>query len=262
MKRLIFVLALSLFGLSASHVYATPVGDAIREVDRASVQITTQCDYIMKLKNANSAPIKKSLKFFGNGSFIEHPELPEKLHFVITAVHVVVCPQELNKRLFDDKFTIEQVASFEINTGLFVKHGASVYPATVSQQGFNKDSDLDLAILDVLMPSGAHGHNSVLTDEGAYDIKDEVIVRGFMPGGLLRLKVTHIEDILGDKLLLQLNTPGYSGLSGSPVLWYKDGRYYVIGVLVLKYQTDSEGVIDVSFATRLKKEYFEPTKKP
>lgn len=258
MKRLIFVLALSLFGLMG----ATPIGDAIREVDRASVQILTQCDYIMKLKDAGAEPVTKSLKFFGNGSFIEHPALPEKLHFAITAMHVVVCPLELNERLFDDKFKIEQIASFGINTKILVKNGASVYTATISSQDFNKDPDLDLAILNVLMPNGVHGRNPVLTDEDAYDIGDMVIVRGFMPGGLLRLKVAHIEDILGYRLLLQLNTPGYSGLSGSPVLLYKNGRYHAIGILVLKYHTDTEGVIDVSFAVRLKKEYFEKPIKP
>lgn len=262
MKRLIFVFALGLFWLNANYVNATPLGDAIREVDRASVQILTQCEYIMKLKDMDAEPVKKTLNFFGNGSFIEHPELAENSHFAITAMHVVACPQELNKRFFDDKFTIEQVASFEIKIKILVKHGVSIYTAVISKQDFNKDPDLDLAILDVLIPSGAHGRNPVLTDDNAYDIGDTVIVRGFMPGGLLRLKVAHIEDILGDKLLLQLNTPGYSGLSGSPVLLYKNGRYYVIGILVLKYQTETEGVIDVSFAIRLKKEYFEKSIKP
>lgn len=262
MKRLFLVLTLSLFGLGTSNVYATPIGDAIRLVDLASVQILTQCDYVMTLKDAKAGQVKKTTKSFGNGSFIEHPELSAKLHLVLTAMHVVDCSRELNDRFFDEKFNISQVASFEINKSILVKHGVSVYVATISKQDFNSDPDLDLAILDVLIPSGTHGHNPVLTDDGAYDLRDEVIVRGFMPGGLLRLKVAHIENVLEDKVLLQLNTPGYSGLSGSPVLLYKNGRYYVIGIFVLKYHTEYEGVIDVSFATRLKKEYFNSKEKP
>ena len=260
MKRLFFALLLfSLFWLKTELSQATVIGDAVREIDKASVLITTKCEYIFKLKEAGSATVTKRAVFMGNGFFIEHQSAP---HLVATARHVVSCQQTPPDRFFDDKFKLEQAASFKVNVFVSINYKGTNFPATVTLRDFNDNPEIDLVFMEVILPQGfAHGHNPVLTDAGSYDIGTEVIVRGFMPAGggawLMRLKVTKLENIAEKALLLQLNTPAYSGMSGSPILLWKDGRYFVIGILIIKFESEEEGVHDVSFATLFKKEYFD-----
>ena len=255
MNWFVYILISWFFWFEIGNAYATPEGDAIREARRATMRTSTRCEYIMKLKDPKLPSVIKSYTLSGNGFFIEHHTSQTNPHYAITATHAVSCPQELDGTFFGENFTINQVASFEIKSRILVRYGKSIYTATIVRSDFNKDPDLDLAILDVLISNGNHGHVSILTDENAYDLKDEVIIFGFMPRGVFRLKVAHIEDILKDEGLLQLNTAGYKGLSGSAVMLYRKGQYSAIGILVKKFQIDDEGVLDYSLATMIKKEY-------
>lgn len=251
-----------------SPAYASPLGDIIREIDEASAKIFNFCTYSIKYKDGiQGGPDTLMTLYMGNAFFIEHAG---PAHFALTNKHILQCATEKeNLPLPDDKL-IDAVASFTSTSSLRTKWGGQYYKTTIAGMLINGNPNIDFAILEVEWPANSplHHHNLVLSDEKTYDLGSELIVRGFMPcgdvsfcdedGWVRRLKFTQVEGITKDKVYVQMNTSGYSGMSGSPVIILKDNKPYVIGIFSVAYITSRYGSADISWAVRLKKEYFDP----
>lgn len=273
MKRLIFVLALSLLWLGSGITSASPLGDAIRDADQGRVLIWNRCEYDIKMKDPKVDKLVKRSNGFGNGFFIEHQyDRKPNIHTVSTAKHVVTCPQSI-EGFASDQFKLEDVDSFLTHSSFFVIIKGVAYFATLGDYEVNKGT-VDLAVLEVALPANTiHYHNLLLPDEIDYDIGTEFIVRGFMPfpdedfendkdGWISRFQFTHLESISDNGLFMQLSNSAFSGQSGSAVYLYENGKLYLVGVLVMAASTNFGNTYDTSWATILKKEYIIQKKKP
>lgn len=256
-----------------AQVHAGSLGDVIRGIDEASAKIHNFCTYTVKYKkDSKVGPEKVMSKYSGNAFFIEHSGAA---HLALTNKHILECATEKEDiRDYLPEGNINAVESFLAVSSLKMQRGTQFFNAVIADMPINKAGDIDLAILEIEWPQGAstHHHSLILSDEDAYDLGDEVIVRGFMPcgsdifcdedGWVRRLKFARIEGLTRDKVFMQLNTAGYSGMSGSPVVILKDGKPRVIGIFAVAFYTNQYGSVDMSWAVRLKKEYFDTPKKP
>ncbi|KKT42557.1 hypothetical protein A2W54_01320 [Candidatus Giovannonibacteria bacterium RIFCSPHIGHO2_02_43_13] len=270
MKKRLFAV---LFLLVCSVAYASPLGDIIRNIDAASAKIFNFCTYNIEYKDgAKKGPEKVAGRYVGNAVFIEYPG---SSHLALTNKHILKCAAETEDiKGYMPGENIDGIESFTSTSSLKIKWGSQLLNTALAGMPVNGNQDIDLAILEVKWPqkSPTHGRMKVLTDETAYDLGNEVIVRGFMPcgegslcdddGWVRRLKFARVEGITADKLFVQLNTPGYGGMSGSPVMILKNNKLYVIGIFSVAYLTSRYGSVDMSWAVRLKKEYFNKKKKP
>ncbi len=279
MKRLFFMLILGFFWLGTGRVDATSFGDAIREVDNGRVLVWNRCIYTVKLKDRNAGPVYKVGDSRGNGFFIDNQyDRKSGVHLVLTAKHVVTCAKtdDLPENFYGDDLAKDAVDSIIVTQSMYIIFRGVTYAVNLGDFNVNR-SDVDLAILEAVLPeSENHYHNMFLPESAQIDLGSELVIRGFMPfdaaggdylyekgirGWLTRLQITHIEHITEDGLLMQLSSFVYPGQSGSAVYLYKSGKLYLAGVLVMAAFNDS-GAIDTSWATLLKKEYFIPNKKP
>ena len=250
MKRVLAFLAIY-FVIFLSSAHATPEGDEIRLIDKARFGVLSVCAFTIYSTNPNVAPVKKYAQSFGNGLFIEHPNSP---HLAVSAGHVVDCGAELPDFFFDNNFKKEDVSTYAVNShAIYALLQGRRFSARILAKGNNGLGKADIAILKVILPEGTdHYHIPILENTKLYDLGSEVAVRGYMPSiRSHRFKKAVIENIFEDDELIQINTSGYSGMSGSPVLFWRDGKYYLIGIFVGKWQTEDEGVIDASVFSRL-----------
>lgn len=241
---LIFVLGL-IFPPPA--VYAGPDGEALRQTD---VRIKTVCIYTKKSQATNEILARIPMVSWGNGSFIDHVL---GKHNVLTASHVVVCDEKLG---------------FSVDSAVWVLFNNIEYKASVlktSPQFFPNFSiyQQDLALLEVALPENvSHGHITPLVDH-SFKVGDEVLIRSKRPikdsvgnvEWLPYLKKVLIAEIFPNYFYFSEDV--YMGMSGGAVLFWKDDKYRVVGVLTAGYMNENEVPLDAMWAAIIKKEFLE-----
>src|SRR3990167_6742005 len=121
MKRLIFVLALSLFGLSgASNTYAGDREDAMALVDNAIVKIKTNCVFtaIINITDSKSEILVATTTYIGTGYFAERPMADTNQYPIFTAGHVLNCGYRAFSELFQSRTFGNNVASIELKSAV------------------------------------------------------------------------------------------------------------------------------------------------
>lgn len=216
-------------------------------VPKAVFRLENVCEFTLYTKKSSSGFIKRVSSFFGNGFFIEHTG---ETHLALSAGHVVDCGGELQEGVFDERVQKADVTSFEIkNLATFAIFGEVRFPVNVLEKGPNGLGSLDIAVLGVILPKGfEHYHLPVLKQKNIYMARSEIFVYGFQPSiGKWRLKTGIIEAV--SEAVIEISILAYSGMSGSPVLYWDGKKHVVIGVLFGGWASARDGVIDSSLAT-------------
>ena len=130
-------------------------------------------------------------------------------------------------------------------------------------------SDPDRALLTVTVPEDVIHNHIDLMDDKIFDgvfyksgIGKEVIARGFLlynGGWFLRYRNALIEWLRAD--IFQVNEILDNGLSGSPVVYFYEGKMYAIGVVSHGPIQQSARTFDMSWITILKKSFLDSKEK-
>jgi len=151
-----------------------------------------------------------------------------------------------------------------VNADIFVLYKTKEYLAKILKYSYNSEASgvPDFAVLlSVNMQNLDHPRLPTLTKNGIYGAGSEVIISGFRPFN--RDWEPYLKKALIAKLnseVIHLSEDIYKGMSGSPLLFYFDGKYYAIGVIVQGGFVELDGIsipVDWGMATRLKDEFFE-----
>lgn len=254
MKSSVFIWLVWFLIVSPSYSVASPLGDAIRQVDEALVLVHTRCAFTVKFKNGDRPPVEVERYGVGNGFFIDTPATTPETHQLVTAGHAVSCGKE-----FLGDFPSAEMESFNVKAIPLIYYDAW-RPITVVKNHF-AERVYDLALLEVVLPKEMHPqHIPILDPNDLYDVGSRVMIRGvmFQQGKpIVRLREAVIEWI--GQSQLQLSLPSYRGMSGSPVLFWWREKYYAIGVLSQQLYDPEYGILDVSFATRLQRALVAPS---
>jgi len=244
-----------------SHAQASPEADAIRVVDDAHVIVLTVCNYVLILRQYDSVQMVFKSPRFGNGFFIEHA----MDNIVATAGHVVTCDDEPDEEFYADEIKREDVTLLGVTASVYVFYDDERYAADILSNLFVDNADdadsPDMAFLKANLPEEiSHYSVPVLSDSNQYDLLSPVVIRGAMSYDgqwLMRLMRARIESINDNTV--QLNTALYPGLSGSMGLfWHTDKqKYFAILVVTTASYNENYGIINVSWATMIKKEYLD-----
>ena len=237
---------------------ATPNTEAIRETIKAQVTINTTCTLTV-LSATGEVLLKVPSGGKGNGWFVEH-NLSK--HIVVTAGHVVDCsPTEKNLERIKNSFSDVAVAAIISDAAISVVYQNKEYAAKVLKFSFGGDKPDYAVLLNVNMSDDVeHYRLPTLIEEGAYGVGDEVLISGLMPfDGRWKPYLKKVLIAKLDDQTIQFSEDIYGGMSGASVLFYNEGKYRAIGILIIGGFIDSEGTIpsDFAIATRLKKEFFE-----
>ena len=241
---------------------ATPNAEAIRETIKAQVTINTTCTLTV-LSATGEVLLKAPSGGKGNGWFVEH-NLSK--HIVMTAGHVVDCsPTEKNLERIKNNFSNVAVAAIISDAAISVVYQNKEYAAKVLKFSFGGNKPDYAVLLNVNMSDAVpHYRLPTLIEEGAYGVGDEVLISGLMPFDerfdgrwepyLKKVLIAKLDD-----QTIQFSEDIYKGMSGASVLFYNQGKYRAIGILIIGGFIDSAGTIpfDFAIATRLKKEFFE-----
>ena len=215
---------------------------------QTDVLIKIVCIYT-KQSATNEVVVRIPTVSWGNGFFIDH--IPGK-HNVLTASHVVVCDEQLG---------------FSIDSAVWVLFNDIEYKASIlktSPQFLPNFSiyQQDLALLEIALPENvSHGHLTPLVDYG-FKVGDEVLIRSKRQtenGGngewLPYLKKALIAEIFPNYLYFSEDV--YMGMSGGAVLFWKDGKYWVVGVLTAGHINKDGVPLDAMWASIIKKEFLD-----
>lgn len=243
MKRLIFMLSISLFGLMGTdNTYAGVREDAIALVDESLVLVRRVCSYTIVARQG--AEVKEPVTIVelgaagGTGFFVDKPMLEPNQYAVFTAGHVPDCAYDgfsglLKKYRFSGK-----VSSLELKTSLTrleVFYKDTWYPAkAIDVRDENVYPDFGYLILTTILPEEIRPYKIPygLKRGKDYTVASRVLFSGYMGVGDGWLKV------LDEALIQEMDTNSFRislaacpGMSGSPILFWKNNRYYAIGVV-------------------------------
>ena len=245
-----FFLLYALIFVSPAYPHSAPEEMAdMKNVLDSRLIVEHFCEYNLYTPK-NQIPVKKIVRWIGTASFIEHSGEP---HLALSAGHIFTCESNLPDDIFDKTFVKSDVISYTVSSSAFAIFKEKRYTALVVDAGHNGLGDLDIAILNVILPKSLyHYHQPILRDENAYGPGSQVIVVGFTPElGAWRLRSAIIEEI--DDQILRIDRSACGGNSGGPVLYWHKGKYHIIGIVIATYKTPRCGQIDTTVATRLTK---------
>lgn len=261
MGRLFSVLLIFLYAGHAGAAFAHFDSEALRQTENAHVIVKTTCIY--SISSAQSGRILAQIpkRFAGNGWFAEHPLNPR---MVVTAGHVIDCgsaPEDVLDA-FGGAVEREPLVTAQTQTRISVIYKGAEYNAKIFKSSYGEGKPDFAVLLDVDMPASVQYYKLPVLLEEVYKNYDEVVIAGFMPFGDKRepyLKRALISA--SDNQNIKFSEIIYSGMSGSPVLFYYQGHYYAIGIVFAGgVWQQNQVMVPVGFAqaTRLKKDFFEP----
>ena len=228
-------------------------GKSVEDIKRALIRIQTTCEYQFELTGFAFEPRTVTLTFTGlsNGVIVAHKE---KSDFALTARHGVLCDE--TKKDFVKKVMIDPVLKdvlakqgVDLNSVFYVsgkRIGLSFfyedqrYTRIKVVKSLRRGDDIDVAaeksVVEIEFPEGVlHEHLPILDDESTYGILTPVVVWGyhFSKGqwGVQAFPALILEKDT-DKGVLIISGRLLPGFSGSPLLFFFNGTYYVLGVVV------------------------------
>ena len=261
MARLFSVLLICLF-LYTGVSFAEFNSEALRQTNNAHVLVKTTCIYSISSAQTGKVLVQMPKRFAGNGWFAEHSLNPR---MVVTAGHVVDCSRVPEDVLDAFRGAVEReilVVLQNPQARISVIYKGNEYGAKLVKSSYGEGKPDFAVLLDVDMPANVQYYKLPVLLEDVYTKYDEAVITGFMPfdGGW----ESYLKRILiskSDNQNIQFSEIIYSGMSGSPVLFYYQGRYHAIGIVFASGIWPQNNVIvplALGFATRLKKEFFEP----
>ncbi len=270
MKKAVLTLICFLnFLIIPNEIIASPLGDAMRIARSAAVRVFTDCVYLIKLKSGAELYLTPIPRFGGNGFFVKSKNYTNA---VLTASHVVTCPNFFDENIFPDAFDKDQITTVTNAARLRVEYNGLRYKANLVKLLISADNvDKDLALLDVQLPSDVQ-HTKVSIDQGDdLDLGDEVWVLGYLQlsseekdprlsSWLIRHSV--ISDIVGGTI--KLREFMFPGESGSMIAVIKEGLPYAVALGTSALFIQYDGIIPlgvvpkgVSWAMRIPKDFVE-----
>ena len=246
MKRLIFVLALSLFGLMSGSVLAGEREDALALVDSGLVLVRRVCSYTIQVTRApgvkEEATIIELGAAGGTGFFVDKPMPEANQYAVFTAGHVPDCAYDgfagfLKKHSFSGK-----VLSLTLRTNLMrleVLYKGNWYPAQAEDiRDENIYPDFGFLILTAILPEEIRPYKIPygLKRGRDYRVASRVVFSGYMgtdDGFMKMLDEALIIELAENSFRISL--AACPGMSGSPILFWKDRKYFAIGVVSAGY---------------------------
>jgi hypothetical protein len=223
---------------------ASPVGEAVREVDQAMAIVEKECRYIVDPGEAGGEPDDVATREFRNGFFIRQVPGRKTSHQLLTAGRVASCtdPYGLEPKRSEDGFVNPRPLLFV----LYKKQRlTAVLRRIIENQG------QEVALIEVALPAAARpGYLPLLRDADFFDVGTRVLIRGSasLSDGLFpRLQEALIEEVRDNEVQLSVAAPY---LAGSPVLVWHEGRYRAIAVLSHE-SYGGEEIFSASWAARL-----------
>ena len=259
MVRLLLILLICPF-LYTGVSFAGFDSEALRQMEDAHVLVKTTCIYSISSASSGKVLAQMPKRFAGNGWFAEHPLSPR---MVVTAGHVIDCGSMPEDVLDAFRGAVEQetMVIAQTQARIAVIYKGTEYNAKLFKSSYGEGKPDFAVLLDVDMPAGVQYYKLPVLLEEVYKKYDEAVITGFMPFGskwepyLKRVLISK-----SDNQNIQFSEIIYSGMSGSPVLFYYQGRYHAIGILFAGgFWQQNQVVVPVgpAYATRLKKEFFE-----
>lgn len=241
---------------------ATPESQALRDVMQAQVDIKTTCTLTVSSGNGEVL-LKIPRNWSGNGYFVKH----SLKNLVKTAGHVVDCnPSEQALKNIRQMFGSVQALSVNFSASISVVYKNKEYPANVLKYSFGEGAPDYAVLLTVNMPNSVLHHDlPVIFGDGIFGVGDEAVVSGKLPFGEQgKENEWYLKKVLIAKLdnqSIRFSEAIYKGLSGSPLLFYYEGKYYAIGTIVSGWFTETADgnsiSLDASIAVRLQKDFFD-----
>lgn len=247
-------------------VHATPESRALQDAMQAQVDIRTTCMLTVS-SESGEVLLKMPRNWLGNGYFVKH----SLKNLVKTAGHVVDCsPSEQTLKNIRQMFGGAKTLSVSFSAYIFVVYKNKEYSANVLKYSFGENVQDYAVLLAVNMPDSViHYDLPVIFSDGIYEVGDEAVVSGKLPFGESgKENEWYLKRVLIAKLSSQsikFSEAIYKGLSGSPLLFYYEGKYYAIGTIVSGWfaeTADGNSIpLDASTAVRLQKDFFDVSTK-
>ena len=237
--------------------------DAIAFVDNALVLVRQTCVFTLNLKTGDETKITtiETMGGMGTGFFIDKPQKKPNYFNILSAGHVVDCSLRwYTKRLetvVPYGFNALELKSTALKTE--IKYKDVWYSAFVENLKFGGlypdyalllTTELPENTIPYLIPYGLR--------RGEYKVGSPVVFRGFMVVGgdsefngsgnsMMIMMDEAVIQYLG-KNFFRIAMTAHPGNSGSPVLFWKDRKYYAIGIVSAGYEFKSAIITDLDFA--------------
>lgn len=251
----------------------------IDEHGKSILRIFTVCEYKIVLKNPKDREVKISLSLMGNGYLVGvHSDSGD---LVVTANHLFLCNSsvgDLASKGVLDKLDQANENDLSVDNVVALKDGKIGKIFAYTHDGsvvsdiktiFNTPplkllGDPDGALLRATIPDGIFHYHLPLMEDKIFDeiffkesvIGKEVVARGFLLYNgvwFLRYRNALIEWTRPN--IFQINELLDQGLSGGPILYLYEGRWYAIGVVSHGPTQQSARNFDMSWITIIKKSF-------
>lgn len=246
MKNFIVFICACFLTIFLSEVRAGERENAIAQVDDALVLVRQICVFNVDLKTNNGGRviITETIGGIGTGFFIDKPKTKPNDFNILSAGHVVDCSTRWYTKRLEDivPYGINALELKSAAVKTEIKYKNVWYPALVENLKFD-NTYLDYALLlTTELPSGTAPHLIPYgLKRGEYKAGSNVVFRGFMgvgaesefngasDGMMVMLDDASIQFMGND--FFRISLIACKGMSGSPILFWKGGKYYAIGIV-------------------------------
>ncbi len=260
MARLFYPILLLCLFLYTGVSFAEFDSEALRQTDNAHVIVNTTCIYSISSAQSGKVLAQMPQRSAGNGWFAEHLLNPR---MVVTAGHVVDCGRLLEDVVDAFRGAVERETLVITQTRrIAVIYKGTEYSAKLFKSSSGEEGQPDFAVLlDVDMPASVQYYKLPVLLEEVYKKYDEAVIKGLMPfDSKWEPYLKRVLIAKADNQNIQFSEIIYKGMSGSPILFYYQGRYHAIGILFAGgFWEKNDIIVPLGFAqaTRLKKDFFE-----
>lgn len=224
--------------------------DALKLVDSALVLVRQVCVYTTILKKGTEVKliISETVAGMGTGYFVDRLQKAPNYYNIFTAGHVVDCDILWYAERLKDRipYGIDALELIGNSLRTDIKHEGIWYQATVEDSRFGGLYPDYARLLTAVLPDSKTPHLVPYgLKRGEYDVGSSVVFRGFMSigensefsgadHGMMLMLDEALIQFMG-KNFFRISLAGYSGMSGSPILFWKNGKYYAIGIVSAAY---------------------------